>query len=103
MVSISDNIRYTCTSKADSISNRKQRYSHLAVIMEQSGSINVTDLQMVNIGLRVLHRPDKDHLPTVYCNLGKDYDDRVLPSIMNEVYNASVDGRWCLVVYHGRC
>lgn len=40
---------------------------------------------MVNIGLRVLHRPDKSQLPTVYRNLGKDYDDRVLPSIMNEV------------------
>jgi len=43
------------------------------------------DLQMVNIGLRVLHRPDMTQLPAVYRNLGKDYDDRVLPSIMNEV------------------
>lgn len=40
---------------------------------------------MVNIGLRVLHRPDMTQLPAVYRNLGKDYDDRVLPSIMNEV------------------
>lgn len=43
------------------------------------------DLQMVNIGLRVLHRPNMMQLPEVYRNLGKDYDDRVLPSIMNEV------------------
>lgn len=48
------------------------------------------DLQMVNIGLRVLHRPDKSRLPAVYRNLGKDYDDRVLPSIMNEVLKAVV-------------
>ena len=40
---------------------------------------------MVNIGLRVLHRPNMAQLPTVYRNLGKDYEDRVLPSIMNEV------------------
>ena len=46
---------------------------------------DVIDLQMVNIGLRVLHRPDMTQLPAVYRNLGKDYDDRVLPSIMNEV------------------
>ena len=52
--------------------------SHFSIIYN-------TDLQMVNIGLRVLHRPDKAFLPTVYRNLGKDYDDRVLPSIMNEV------------------
>lgn len=43
------------------------------------------DLQMVDIGLRVLTRPDPDALPTVYRTLGLDYDDKVLPSIVNEV------------------
>lgn len=43
------------------------------------------DLQMVNIGLRVLHRPDVGMLPEMYRQLGLDYDDRVLPSICNEV------------------
>ena len=47
---------------------------------------NTLDLQMVNIGLRVLHRPNMGQLPMVYRNLGKDYEDRVLPSIMNEVW-----------------
>jgi len=43
------------------------------------------DLQMVNISLRVLSRPDARMLPTLYRSLGIDYDERVLPSICNEV------------------
>lgn len=43
------------------------------------------DLQMVNIGLRVLFRPDIGHLPDIYRQLGTDYAERVLPSICNEV------------------
>jgi prohibitin 2 len=48
------------------------------------------DLQMVNISLRVLSRPDAAHLPTVYRQLGTDYDERVLPSICNEVLKSVV-------------
>lgn len=44
-----------------------------------------TDLQMVNIGLRVLARPQATMLPDMYRKLGLDFDERVLPSIMNEV------------------
>jgi hypothetical protein len=43
------------------------------------------DLQMINIGLRVLARPISSSLPKMYQKLGLDYDERVLPSIMNEV------------------
>lgn len=43
------------------------------------------DLQMVNISLRVLQRPDAMKLPHIYRMLGTDYDERVLPSICNEV------------------
>lgn len=39
---------------------------------------------MVNISLRVLSRPDSAQLPTIYRQLGVDYDERVLPSICNE-------------------
>lgn len=40
---------------------------------------------MVNISLRVLSRPIAAQLPTMYRTLGTDYDERVLPSIVNEV------------------
>jgi prohibitin 2 len=63
------------------------------MIQSMTGS---RDLQMVNITLRVLSRPDVEHLPQIYQTLGTDYDERVLPSIVNEVlksvvaqYNAS--------------
>ncbi|KAK9322218.1 band 7 family-domain-containing protein [Lipomyces orientalis] len=48
------------------------------------------DLQMVSLTLRVLHRPVVQHLPLIYQNLGLDYDERVLPSIGNEVLKAIV-------------
>ncbi|KAK0542903.1 Prohibitin-2, subunit of the prohibitin complex (Phb1p-Phb2p), partial [Tilletia horrida] len=48
------------------------------------------DLQMVNITCRVLSRPAVDKLPTIYREIGTDYDERVLPSIVNEVLKAVV-------------
>ena len=51
-------------------------------IKSQTGT---RDLQMVDIGLRVLTRPDASALPEVYRRLGMDYDDKVLPSIVTEV------------------
>ncbi|KAF4617911.1 hypothetical protein D9613_005901 [Agrocybe pediades] len=48
------------------------------------------DLQMVNITCRVLSRPSTTGLPTIYRELGKDYDERVLPSIVNEVLKSVV-------------
>jgi len=48
------------------------------------------DLQMVNISLRVLSRPDALQLPTMYRQLGLDYDEKVLPSICNEVLKSVV-------------
>jgi prohibitin 2 len=63
------------------------------MISSQSGS---KDLQTIQIQLRVLYRPDPTELPLIYRKLGKDFDERVLPSIVNEVtksvvakYNAS--------------
>merc|ERR1712232_1497975 len=54
------------------------------------------DLQMVNISLRALCKPDVGKLPEIYRTLGMDFDEKVLPSIVNEVlksvvaqYNAS--------------
>ena len=48
------------------------------------------DLQMVTLSLRVLSRPDVGKLAEVYRKLGQDYDERVLPSIGNEVLKATV-------------
>lgn len=48
------------------------------------------DLQVVNISLRVLSRPIEDRLPSIYQELGLDYDERVLPSIANEVLKSIV-------------
>jgi prohibitin 2 len=48
------------------------------------------DLQMVNISLRVLSRPEAIRLPIIYRQLGLDYDEKVLPSIVNEVLKSVV-------------
>ncbi|KAK4219702.1 band 7 family-domain-containing protein [Rhypophila decipiens] len=48
------------------------------------------DLQMVSLTLRVLHRPEVKALPKIYQTLGRDYDERVLPSIGNEVLKSIV-------------
>jgi len=48
------------------------------------------DLQMVNISLRVLSRPDQSMIPQIHKELGTDFDDKVLPSITNEVLKGVV-------------
>lgn len=45
---------------------------------------------MVNITCRVLSRPEVAALPQIYRTLGQDYDERVLPSIVNEVLKSVV-------------
>lgn len=51
-------------------------------IMSLTGS---KDLQMVNINVRVLSQPKTSQLPDLYESLGLDYNEKVLPSIVNEV------------------
>lgn len=48
------------------------------------------DLQMVNVTVRILSKPDPTKLPDMYRKLGTDYDERVLPSIVNEVLKSVV-------------
>lgn len=57
------------------------------VIKSPTGS---KDLQMVNIALRVLSRPEQSRLPHIYQRLGTDYDERVLPSLCHEVLKSVV-------------
>jgi len=45
---------------------------------------------MVNITCRVLSRPNTSALPTIFRELGQDYDERVLPSVVNEVLKSVV-------------
>jgi len=48
------------------------------------------DLQTVNIALRILSRPDETQLHVILDKIGPDYDERILPSIGNEVLKAVV-------------
>lgn len=48
------------------------------------------DLQMVTIHVRMLYRPEISALPKIHTTLGAEYDERVLPSIANEVLKATI-------------
>ena len=48
------------------------------------------DLQMVDIGITLLFRPNPEMLSTIYRSLGNNYAERVLPSVVNEVLKAVV-------------
>jgi len=48
------------------------------------------DLQMVTIHVRMLYRPEISALPKIHTSLGAEYDERVLPSIANEVLKATI-------------
>jgi len=48
------------------------------------------DLQTVHIVLRVLYRPEIAALPTIYRELGGDWEDKILPSVGNEILTATV-------------
>jgi prohibitin 2 len=48
------------------------------------------DLQMVNISLRALARPNPAKLPELYRSIGLDFEEKVLPSIINEVLKSVV-------------
>jgi prohibitin 2 len=49
-----------------------------------------SDLQVVQVSVRVLSRPRIEALPRIYRTLGQDYDQRVLPSVVNEILKAVV-------------
>jgi prohibitin 2 len=48
------------------------------------------DMQNINISLRILYRPKQDKLVDIYRTLGLNYDERVIPSIANEVLKSVV-------------
>jgi len=55
-----------------------------------ASSTGSSDLQMINVSLRILSRPDPLKLSHIYQSLGEDYAERVLPSIVNDESNAVV-------------
>uniref|UniRef100_A0A6A7FYC6 Prohibitin n=1 Tax=Hirondellea gigas TaxID=1518452 RepID=A0A6A7FYC6_9CRUS len=48
------------------------------------------DLQLVNISLRILSRPNSEKLVDIYRHLGESFEEKVLPSIANEVLKGLV-------------
>lgn len=44
----------------------------------------------MDLSLRILYRPIESKLPEILNNLGLDYDQRVIPSIGNEVLKSVV-------------
>lgn len=61
--------------------------SHPTTIKTVNGS---KDMQTVSVSLRVMYRPDQFELQTLYRQLGTDYDQRVLPSIVNETIRSII-------------
>jgi prohibitin 2 len=61
--------------------------THPQIFKSQTGS---RDLQFVDLTVRVLYRPDASNLPSLYRFIGRDYDERVLPSIVNEVLRSVI-------------
>ena len=50
----------------------------------------ILDLQNVNISLRILYRPVPEALPSIYRDIGREYAEKVFPSITTEVLKAVV-------------
>jgi regulator of protease activity HflC (stomatin/prohibitin superfamily) len=55
-----------------------------------SSSTGTRDMQMVDLTLRILFRPEESKIPEILNNIGIDYDDKVIPSIGNEVLKSVV-------------
>ncbi|ETV88682.1 hypothetical protein H257_00208 [Aphanomyces astaci] len=53
-------------------------------------STGTKDLQTVNLRLRIMVRPDELFLPKIYSELGPNFNERVLPSITNEILKGVV-------------
>lgn len=50
-----------------------------------SSATGTRDLQQVELTLRLLFRPQELQLPRIWNKYGPDYDEKILPSIGNEV------------------
>lgn len=50
-----------------------------------TSSTGTQDLQQIEMTLRILFRPKEDQLPKILTEIGANYDDKILPSIGNDV------------------
>ena len=55
-----------------------------------SSTTGTKDLQQVELTLRILFRPKEEKIAEILNNVGADYDDKILPSIGNEVLKSIV-------------
>eukprot|EP01066_Platyproteum_vivax_P013226 Platyproteum_vivax@DN5998_c0_g1_i2.p1 len=55
-----------------------------------STTTGTKDMQTISISLRLLYKPIPEALPQIHKTMGYDYDERVLPSIGNEILKAVV-------------
>ena len=47
-------------------------------------------MQTVKLSVKVLFHPEVDKLDVIYTNLGRNYDQKVLPAIINEILRTVV-------------
>jgi hypothetical protein len=50
---------------------------------------------MVNVTVRVLSKPNPEKLVKIFRTMGTDYDERVMPGIVNEVLKSVVVRDFC--------
>eukprot|EP00475_Leptophrys_vorax_P004886 TRINITY_DN12929_c0_g1_i1.p1 TRINITY_DN12929_c0_g1~~TRINITY_DN12929_c0_g1_i1.p1 ORF type:complete len:296 (+),score=70.01 TRINITY_DN12929_c0_g1_i1:88-975(+) len=55
-----------------------------------SSPTGTRDMQTVNITLRVLYKPRAASLPEIHRRFGNDFDERILPSIVNETLKSII-------------
>ena len=91
-ISTSTNVNDNVSESGNEQPPRKRARGQILVPETQLNQTHgyLLDLQMVNITCRVLSRPQISQLPTIYRELGQDFDERALPSIVNEVLKSVV-------------
>jgi len=47
-------------------------------------------MQLVKLSVKILFHPEVDHLDKIYIKLGRNYDQKVLPAICNEILRTVV-------------
>jgi len=69
---------------------REVIYNARAIERQVRSHTGSKDLQMIDITISVLSKPNPDVLPDLYRQLGQDYAERILPSIATEVMKSVV-------------